>query len=87
LSGQLTIHWTASSDAGGAGLAGYQLKVFLTGTTIPPPQYPTPQLVGPAATSFMFTLISGLSYDFSITASDNAGNNGSSATLTNVRAP
>ena len=69
------------------GLAGYQLKVFLTGTTIAPPQYPIPQLVGPAATSFLFTLISGLSYDFSITSSDNAGNNGSSATLTNVRAP
>ena len=87
LSGQITIHWTASSDAGGAGLAGYQLKVFLTGTTIPPPQYPTPVLVGPAATSLLFTLISALSYDFVITASDNAGNNGSSATLTNVRAP
>ena len=87
LSGQITIHWTASADAGGAGLAGYQLKVFLTGTTISPPQYPTPQLVGPTATSFLFTLITGLGYDFSITASDNAGNNGSSATLTNVRAP
>ena len=54
---------------------------------IPSPQYPTPVLVGPAATSLLFTLISGLSYDFVITASDNAGNNGSSATLTNVRAP
>src|SRR5207237_8538235 len=48
---------------------------------------PAPRVVGPAATSFLVTLISGLGYDFSITASDNAGNNGSSATLTNVRAP
>ena len=68
LATQITVTWSASSDAGGSGVAGY--KVYRNGT-----------LVGTtAATSYVDTgLVPNTQYCYTIAASDNAGNISSSS--------
>lgn len=60
------LTWTASSDSGGSGLAGY--KVYRSGTLVS-------GSIPIATTSFNDTgLISGTPYSYTVTAHDNAGN-------------
>jgi chitodextrinase len=68
LATQITVTWSASTDSGGSGLAGYE--VYRNGT-----------LVGtPTATSYVDTgLAPNTQYCYTIIASDNAGNNSSSS--------
>jgi large repetitive protein len=84
-SGQLTLTW-AGMDAL-SGLAGYQLDVYLAGTTTRAPQYPNPILLASASTSQVVGLSSGTRYDFELMAVDNAGNDSLAASQLNKRAP
>jgi hypothetical protein len=84
-SGNVTVTWNSSS-VGVSGLAGYQLKVCLAGTSCTAPaQYPNPLVV--TGLSYVLTLTPGVSYDIYVTASDNAGNNSPTQSQTGVTAP
>jgi hypothetical protein len=84
-SGNVTVTWNSSS-VGISGLAGYQLKVCLAGTSCTAPaQYPNPLVV--TGLSYVLTLTPGVSYDIYVTASDNAGNNSQTQSKTGVTAP
>jgi signal peptidase len=83
LSSVITLNWTASAETG-SGLAGYQLKVYNTGTTTPASQYPSPVVVSGGTLSYSFTLTHLSTYDFVVTPVDNAGNNGPPATHNGV---
>ena len=79
LSSVIKLNWTASAETG-SGVAGYQLKVFNTGTTTPATQYPSPVVVSGSTLTYSFTLTYLSTYDFVVTPVDNAGNNGPAAT-------
>jgi hypothetical protein len=79
----VNLNWTASAETG-SGLAGYQLKVFNTGTTTPASQYPSPVVVSGSTRSYTFTLTYMSTYDFVVASVDNAGNNGPAATYNGV---
>ncbi|MGH7776478.1 MAG: hypothetical protein ACREPI_04790 [Candidatus Dormibacterales bacterium] len=87
-SGVVNFAW-GGRDSGGAGLAGYQLAVYLAGTSTFAPQYPAAiDLASGSGSGFQaFNLTSGSSYDFSVQAVDNAGNDGPVSTRTGVTAP
>jgi hypothetical protein len=81
--GRATITWVAVSG-GLSGLAGYEVIVYLAGTTTFPAQYPA--AFDQTGTSVVLTLTSGVSYDVYVLASDNAGNDSTSGKAT-FRAP
>jgi signal peptidase len=83
LSSVIKLNWTASTESG-SGLAGYQLKVYNTGTTTPASQYPTPVVVSGSTLTYSFTLTHLSTYDFVVTPVDNAGNNGPAANYNGV---
>jgi signal peptidase len=83
LSSVIKLNWTAATETG-SGLAGYQLKVYNTGTTTPAAQYPNPVVVSGSTLTFSFTLTHLSTYDFVVTPVDNAGNNGPAATHNGV---
>ena len=84
-SGQLIASWSATDAL--SGVAGYELDVYLKGTTTRPPQYPGPIVLGAGATTSTLTLVSGTRYDLSLIAADNAGNNTPASAAPTHRAP
>lgn len=85
-SGTVTFFWSGS-DSGGSGIAGYQLNVYLAGTSNRAPQYPSAIDVAAGSWSYTFNLTSGTRYDLAVQPVDNAGNNGSVTKKTGVTAP
>ncbi|MFY9614983.1 MAG: hypothetical protein WAT58_06250, partial [Candidatus Dormiibacterota bacterium] len=83
LSSVIKLNWTAATETG-SGLAGYQLKVYNSGTTTPATQYPNPVVVSGSTLTYSFTLTYLSTYDFVVTPVDNAGNNGPAATHNGV---
>src|SRR6185436_14442760 len=73
---QVNLSWTASSDTGGSGLAGY--KVFRNGV----------QIASTNVTSYSSTgLAASTSYSFSVAAYDNAGNASGPSTSVTATTP
>lgn len=84
-SGQLIASWSASDAL--SGVAGYELDVYLKGTTTRPSQYPAPVIFGAGTTTTTLSLVSGTHYDVYLVAADNAGNNTAPTPSLNHRAP
>lgn len=81
-SGQITLTWNPS-NFGLSGGAGYLVKVYIAGTTT----LVTSTAIPAPTTTVSFMLTSGTRYDFSVEASDNAGNNSGQGTQNGITAP
>src|SRR5262245_599216 len=73
---QINLSWTASTDTGGSGLAGY--KVFRNGVQIATTTVPSYNSTGLAASS---------SYTFTVSSYDNAGNTSAQTAGTSATTP
>ncbi|GEM_PF-6157091 len=80
-SGQITYGWTAPAETSGVAGYSYTVTVHSSGATA------ASGTLGSGATSYVFMGTSNSHYDFSIIATDNAGNNGTAGTLNNHKAP
>jgi chitodextrinase len=75
-SGTVNLTWTASTDTGGSGLAGY--KIYRAGT----------QIGVSASASYSDTTTSGTTaYSYTVAAYDNAGNTSAQSSTVNVTTP
>ncbi|MEV4760090.1 glycoside hydrolase family 9 protein [Micromonospora sp. NPDC049559] len=77
----VTLTWAASTDSGGSGLAGYTVRELLVGNDV---------VVGrPASTNSLTVsgLLPGRTYQYSVVARDNAGNESAASATLSVTTP
>ncbi|MBM7493279.1 chitodextrinase [Micromonospora luteifusca] len=77
----VTLNWAASTDTGGSGLAGYEVREFLVGNNVVVNRPVT------GTTLTISTLLPERTYEFSVVARDGAGNTSAASSVLTVTTP